>query len=107
MSHNCAQPFETNGLPYLVTRRDDGTAARPYTAHRAHIYRNLKIYQYIYRYTLYRYTGLYRYIGQPYVYYNSKVIVCTCDPETDLMRCTYFLFCAANIQRMETRGDWE
>jgi hypothetical protein len=25
------------------------------------IYRNLKIYRYIYRYTLYRYTGLYRY----------------------------------------------
>jgi hypothetical protein len=29
MSHNCAQPFETNGLPCLVTRPDDASWKGP------------------------------------------------------------------------------
>jgi hypothetical protein len=63
-SHNCAQPFETNGLPFFVTRPDDASRKGPSRTSLARacpripltgpIYRNLKIYRYIlYRYTLY------------------------------------------------------
>jgi hypothetical protein len=67
ISHSCAQPFETNGVPCRVTRPEvaEGSLAR--ACPQAHvplggpIYHNLKIYRYLYLYTLYRYMGLYRY----------------------------------------------
>jgi hypothetical protein len=57
MSHSCAQLFETNCLPCLVTRPDvaegslprprEGMSPSPYTPHRAHIPRSENIPVYI------------------------------------------------------------